>query len=133
MLQLIAVRQNVNSVRPNVNTGRANVNSVSNSNSFSPVRPHVNKFNQRSTAIKTSAGSSTQEQEGQEGYHASSSLFKQKIDGIFISQDKYVADMLKKFDLTSVKTIITPIETKMALTKDEEADEVDVHLYRSMI
>ncbi|GJZ32961.1 putative ribonuclease H-like domain-containing protein, partial [Tanacetum coccineum] len=51
---------------------------------------------------------------------------KQKTDGIFISQDKYVAVMLKKFDLTSVKTAITPIETKMALTKDEEADEVDV-------
>ncbi|GJU83167.1 uncharacterized mitochondrial protein-like protein [Tanacetum coccineum] len=58
---------------------------------------------------------------------------KQKTDGIFISQDKYVADMLKKFDLASVKTTITPMETKMALTKDEEADEVDVHLYRSMI
>ncbi|GJZ23734.1 putative ribonuclease H-like domain-containing protein [Tanacetum coccineum] len=58
---------------------------------------------------------------------------KQKIDGIFISQDKYVADMLKKFDLARVKTAITPMETKMALTKDEEADEVDVHLYRSMI
>ncbi|GJW58936.1 putative ribonuclease H-like domain-containing protein [Tanacetum coccineum] len=58
---------------------------------------------------------------------------KQKTDGIFISYDKYVVDMLKKFDLASVKTAITPIETKMALTKDEEADEVDVHLYRSMI
>ncbi|GKE27400.1 putative ribonuclease H-like domain-containing protein, partial [Tanacetum coccineum] len=58
---------------------------------------------------------------------------KQKTYGIFISQDKYVADMLKKFDLTSVKTAITPMETKMALTKDEEADEVDVNLYRSMI
>ncbi|GJV11846.1 putative ribonuclease H-like domain-containing protein [Tanacetum coccineum] len=49
---------------------------------------------------------------------------KQKTDVIFISQNKYVADMLKKFDLASVKTAITPIETKMALTKDEEADEV---------
>ncbi|GKD62038.1 putative ribonuclease H-like domain-containing protein, partial [Tanacetum coccineum] len=29
---------------------------------------------------------------------------KQKTDGIFISQDKYVADMLKKFNLASVKT-----------------------------
>ncbi|GKE30020.1 putative ribonuclease H-like domain-containing protein [Tanacetum coccineum] len=58
---------------------------------------------------------------------------KQKTDGIFISQDKYVADMLKKFDLASVKTAITPIETKMALTKDEEVDDVDVHLYKSMI
>ncbi|GKF92096.1 putative ribonuclease H-like domain-containing protein, partial [Tanacetum coccineum] len=58
---------------------------------------------------------------------------KKKTDGIFISQDKYVADMLKKFDLASVKTAITPMETKIALTKDEEADEVDVELYRSMI
>ncbi|GJT32075.1 putative ribonuclease H-like domain-containing protein [Tanacetum coccineum] len=39
---------------------------------------------------------------------------------------KYVAEMLKKFDLASVKTAKTPIETKMELTKDKEADEVDV-------
>ncbi|GKD96437.1 hypothetical protein Tco_1380334 [Tanacetum coccineum] len=58
---------------------------------------------------------------------------KQKTDGIFISQDKYAADMLKKFDLASVKTAITLMETKMALIKDEEAADVDVHLYRSMI
>ncbi|GJZ36245.1 integrase, catalytic region, zinc finger, CCHC-type containing protein [Tanacetum coccineum] len=42
-------------------------------------------------------------------------------------------DLLTKFDLASVKTVITLMETKMALTKDEEADDVDVHLYRSMI
>ncbi|GKF47697.1 uncharacterized mitochondrial protein-like protein [Tanacetum coccineum] len=58
---------------------------------------------------------------------------KQSKAGIFISQDKYVAEILKKFDLVSVKTAITPMETKVALTKDEEADEVDVYLYRSMI
>ncbi|GKC09891.1 hypothetical protein Tco_1001501, partial [Tanacetum coccineum] len=58
---------------------------------------------------------------------------KQKSDGLFISQDKYVAEMLKKFDLASVKTAITLMETKVALTKDEEATDVDVHLYRSMI
>ncbi|GJW06826.1 putative ribonuclease H-like domain-containing protein [Tanacetum coccineum] len=58
---------------------------------------------------------------------------KQNKEGIFISQDKYVAEILKKFDLVSVKTAITPMETKMALTKDEEAVDVDVHLYRSMI
>ncbi|GKD18378.1 putative ribonuclease H-like domain-containing protein, partial [Tanacetum coccineum] len=58
---------------------------------------------------------------------------KQKTDGIFISQDKYVAEMLTKFDLASVKIAITPMETKVALTKDEEAADVDVHLYRSMI
>ncbi|GJY83274.1 putative ribonuclease H-like domain-containing protein [Tanacetum coccineum] len=35
-------------------------------------------------------------------------------------------NMLKKFDLASVKTAITPMETKMALKKDEEANDVDV-------
>ncbi|GJZ10219.1 putative ribonuclease H-like domain-containing protein [Tanacetum coccineum] len=58
---------------------------------------------------------------------------KQNKAGIFISQDKYVAEILKKFDLVNVKTAITPMETKVALTKDEEAIDVDVHLYRSMI
>ncbi|GJX85815.1 putative ribonuclease H-like domain-containing protein [Tanacetum coccineum] len=58
---------------------------------------------------------------------------KQKKDGIFISHDKYVVEILKKFDFASVKTASTPIETQKSLTKDEEAADVDVHLYRSMI
>ncbi|GKB85081.1 putative ribonuclease H-like domain-containing protein [Tanacetum coccineum] len=58
---------------------------------------------------------------------------KQHKGGIFISQDKYVAEILKKFDLVNVKAAITPMETKVPLTKDEEAFDVDVHLYRSMI
>ncbi|GKB18219.1 putative ribonuclease H-like domain-containing protein, partial [Tanacetum coccineum] len=58
---------------------------------------------------------------------------QQKEDGIFISQDKYVADILKKFDFTTVKAASTPIETNKALNKDEEAEDVDVHLYRLMI
>ncbi|GJR50732.1 putative ribonuclease H-like domain-containing protein [Tanacetum coccineum] len=57
----------------------------------------------------------------------------QRDDGIFISQDKYVADILKKFDFVTMKTASTPIETHKALLKDEEAEDVDVHLYRSMI
>ncbi|GJT76421.1 putative ribonuclease H-like domain-containing protein [Tanacetum coccineum] len=58
---------------------------------------------------------------------------KQKEDCIFISQDKYVVEILKKFDFASMKTASTPIETQKPLTKDEEAVDVDVHLYRSMI
>ncbi|GJY26766.1 putative ribonuclease H-like domain-containing protein, partial [Tanacetum coccineum] len=58
---------------------------------------------------------------------------KQKANGIFISQDKYVAKILKKFNFTNVKTASTPIETQKPLVKDEEASDVDVHLYRSMI
>ncbi|GJU01606.1 putative ribonuclease H-like domain-containing protein [Tanacetum coccineum] len=58
---------------------------------------------------------------------------QQKKDGIFISQDKYVADILKKFNFATVKTASTPMEPNKALIKDEEADSVDVYLYRLMI
>nr|GEV58742.1 hypothetical protein [Tanacetum cinerariifolium] len=37
---------------------------------------------------------------------------KQKKDGIFISLDKYVADILRKFGLTDGKSASTPIDTK---------------------
>ncbi|GKC03480.1 hypothetical protein Tco_0995090 [Tanacetum coccineum] len=56
-----------------------------------------------------------------------------KENGIFISQEKYVADILKKFDFATVKTVSTPMETNKALLKDKEVADVDVHLYRSMI
>ncbi|GKB77158.1 hypothetical protein Tco_0944053 [Tanacetum coccineum] len=46
---------------------------------------------------------------------------KHKDDGIFISQDKYVADILKKFDFAIVKTSSTPIETNKALLRNDEA------------
>nr|GEU35412.1 hypothetical protein [Tanacetum cinerariifolium] len=58
---------------------------------------------------------------------------KQKSDGIFISQDKYVAKVLKKFDFVNVKTASTPMESNKPLIKDEKAEYVDVHLYRSII
>ncbi|GJR60486.1 putative ribonuclease H-like domain-containing protein [Tanacetum coccineum] len=58
---------------------------------------------------------------------------KQKEDEIFISQDKYVTKILKKFGFTNVKTASTPMETQKNFLKDEDGEEVDVHLYRSMI
>ncbi|GJW70585.1 putative ribonuclease H-like domain-containing protein [Tanacetum coccineum] len=39
----------------------------------------------------------------------------------------------RNLTLVNVKAAITPMETKLPLTKDEEAFDVDVHLYRSMI
>nr|GEW08140.1 uncharacterized mitochondrial protein AtMg00810-like [Tanacetum cinerariifolium] len=54
---------------------------------------------------------------------------KQKDDGIFNSQDKYVVDILKKFDFTTVKTASTPMEPNKALTKDAEAEDMDVPSY----
>ncbi|GJR55610.1 retrovirus-related pol polyprotein from transposon TNT 1-94 [Tanacetum coccineum] len=58
---------------------------------------------------------------------------KQKNNGIFISPDKYAAEILKKFRFTEVKTASTPMETQNPLLKDEDGEEVDVHMYRSMI
>ncbi|GJS77965.1 putative ribonuclease H-like domain-containing protein [Tanacetum coccineum] len=54
---------------------------------------------------------------------------QQKEDGIFISQDKYMAEILKKFDLAIVKTASTPMDPNKALVKDEEADNVEVFVY----
>ncbi|GJU62102.1 putative ribonuclease H-like domain-containing protein [Tanacetum coccineum] len=57
----------------------------------------------------------------------------QKDDGIFISQDKYVDEILKKFGFSTVKITSTPMETSKPLLKDSEAEDVNVHLYRTMI
>ncbi|GJT78795.1 putative ribonuclease H-like domain-containing protein [Tanacetum coccineum] len=57
----------------------------------------------------------------------------QKEDEIFISLDKYVAKILKKFNYTDVKSASTPVDLEKPLVKDGDVDDVDVHLYRSMI
>nr|GEV75429.1 hypothetical protein [Tanacetum cinerariifolium] len=58
---------------------------------------------------------------------------KQKNSGIFISQDKYVAEILKKFGFIKVKNASTPMETQKPLVKDKDGEEVDAHMYKSMI
>nr|GFA84719.1 retrovirus-related Pol polyprotein from transposon TNT 1-94 [Tanacetum cinerariifolium] len=58
---------------------------------------------------------------------------KQKEDEIFISQDKYVNEILTKFGFSDVKTTSTPMETHKTLLKDKKGEDVDEHLYRSMI
>ncbi|GJZ96338.1 hypothetical protein Tco_0668672 [Tanacetum coccineum] len=51
----------------------------------------------------------------------------------FFSQDKSVAEILKIFRFTEVKTTSTPMETQKPLLKDEDGEEVDVHMYSSTI
>nr|GFB62319.1 hypothetical protein [Tanacetum cinerariifolium] len=72
-------------------------------------------------------------QEAEMRYSAGADLLKQKKDGTFISQDKYVAEILRKFGLTEGKSASTPIYTKKPLLKDPDGENVDVHTYRSMI
>ncbi|GJV40663.1 putative ribonuclease H-like domain-containing protein, partial [Tanacetum coccineum] len=47
---------------------------------------------------------------------------QQKKKGIFISQDKYVHEILKKFNYTDVKSASTPTDLKRPLVKDADAD-----------
>nr|GEZ05422.1 ribonuclease H-like domain-containing protein [Tanacetum cinerariifolium] len=58
---------------------------------------------------------------------------EKKDDEIFISQDKYMNEILKKFGFFDVKTASMPIETHKTLLKDEKGEDIDEHLYRSMI
>nr|GEY76231.1 hypothetical protein [Tanacetum cinerariifolium] len=62
------------------------------------------------------------------GLHQAPRACKERVE-----QDKYVAEVLKKFDFVNVKTASTPMESNKPLIKDKEAKDVDVHLYRSMI
>ncbi|GJR55772.1 putative ribonuclease H-like domain-containing protein [Tanacetum coccineum] len=58
---------------------------------------------------------------------------QQKKNGIFISQDKYVHEILKKFNYSDVKSASTPTDLEKPLVQDGDAADVDEHLYRSMI
>nr|GEU82458.1 copia protein [Tanacetum cinerariifolium] len=44
-------------------------------------------------------------------------------------QDKYVAEILRKFGLTDGKSASTPIDTEKPLLKDPNSEDVDVHTY----
>ncbi|GKB19010.1 retrovirus-related pol polyprotein from transposon TNT 1-94 [Tanacetum coccineum] len=57
----------------------------------------------------------------------------QKEDGIFISQEKYVDEILKNFGFSTMRIASTPIETSKPLLKDAKSEDVDVHLYRSLM
>ncbi|GKC93470.1 putative ribonuclease H-like domain-containing protein, partial [Tanacetum coccineum] len=60
-------------------------------------------------------------------------LMHKRFQTSSMGKDKYVAEILKKFDFAIGKTGSTPMEPNKALVKDKEADSVNVHLYRSMI
>ena len=58
---------------------------------------------------------------------------KQLKDGTFVSQTKYIKDLLKRFGLEDAKPIKTPMATNGHLDLDEGGKPVDLKLYRSMI
>jgi hypothetical protein len=58
---------------------------------------------------------------------------KQLREGTFINQAKYLQDMLKRFKMTEMKGVATPMVTKCHLALDPNGKEVDQKVYRSMI
>ena len=57
----------------------------------------------------------------------------QSEKGIFISQNKYIKEMLKNFRMEESKPISTPLVTGCKLRKDDESLEVYHTMYRSII
>ena len=58
---------------------------------------------------------------------------QQRKDGIFISQEKYAKNLVKRFSLDSKKHASTPMSSSVKLSLDLASVEVDPTLYRSMI
>nr|GEV89753.1 hypothetical protein [Tanacetum cinerariifolium] len=57
----------------------------------------------------------------------------QKKDGIFLSQYKYVGNILKKFGYSDVRLANIPMDKENPWGKDRHGKDVELHLYRSMI
>jgi hypothetical protein len=57
----------------------------------------------------------------------------QSNQGIFISQTKYIREMLKRFGMEDCKPVITSMQTSCELSKDDDSKSTDQRQYRSMI
>ena len=58
---------------------------------------------------------------------------KQLKNGTFVSQGKYIKDMLKKFKIDDSKAISTPMGTSGSLDSDASGNMMDQKMYQSMI
>jgi hypothetical protein len=58
---------------------------------------------------------------------------RQSNQGIFISQTKYIIEILKRFGMEYCKPVITPMQTSCKLSKDDSSKSTDQRKYRSMI
>jgi hypothetical protein len=54
----------------------------------------------------------------------------QRSKGIFISQIKYIKEMLRRFEMEDCKPVKTPMVTGCKLSKEDESKEENQTLYR---
>jgi hypothetical protein len=50
---------------------------------------------------------------------------RQSNQGIFISQTKYIREMIKRFGMEDCKPVITPMQTNCKLSKDDDSKSID--------
>jgi hypothetical protein len=58
---------------------------------------------------------------------------KQTKQVTFVHQAKYTKDLMKKFNMTELKPVSTPMSSAVSLSPDEDGKVVDQREYRSMI
>nr|GEU83869.1 hypothetical protein [Tanacetum cinerariifolium] len=137
-------RPSINTVSPNVNTEGPIINTVSTNDNAEVDLSNISTtyLTRRMTKTTNEQGFISVVYEGKAHEDLHTCLFscflsqeepKKKDNGNFISQDKYVDEILKKFGFSTMKAASTPIETSKSLLKDTKAEDVDVHLYRTMI
>ncbi|GLU18737.1 hypothetical protein SLE2022_350210 [Rubroshorea leprosula] len=58
---------------------------------------------------------------------------KQMEEGIFISQENYAREVLKRFNMSNCKPVNTPVAGGIKLSKFEEGGSVDATLFRGLV
>ena len=58
---------------------------------------------------------------------------EQSESGILNHQTKYVADILKRFQMDDAKPATTPLQVNHGINLDQQGDLIDPTLYRAMI
>jgi hypothetical protein len=58
---------------------------------------------------------------------------RERNQGIFISQTKYIREMLKMFGMEYCKLVTTPMKTSCKFRKDDDSKSTDQRKYMSMI
>nr|GFB83209.1 hypothetical protein [Tanacetum cinerariifolium] len=87
-----------------------------------------NKKDERGTVVRNKARLVAQRHTQEERID-----YEEKEDGIFLSHDKYIGDILKKFGFSDVRSSNTPMDKENPWGKDRPGKDVDLQLYRSMI
>ena len=60
-------------------------------------------------------------------------VVKQGETSIFISQEKYAKEILKKYKMKNCNPISTPMKPGAKLSKYDEGERVDANRYRSLV